>query len=93
MSCVRYTILCLHDILSLSPKLSFFARSGPPFQIRSVLIGLGCPKLQMVDLSERENRLCGGGRGVRANTELGMEIESKRIDLQWIDLFDRRDSI
>ena len=62
-------ILCLHDLPSLSPKLCFTARSGPPFVIRSVLIGWGWPGLQMVDLSERENRLWGRERGDRANTE------------------------
>ena len=63
-------ILCLHDLPSLSHKLCFFARSGPPFVIRSVLIGWGCSGFQMVDLSERENRLWGRERGDRANTEL-----------------------
>jgi len=32
-------------------------------------MGWGCPGLQMVDLSERENRLSGRERGDRANTE------------------------
>jgi len=49
--------------LSLSAKLRFFARSGPPLVIQSVLIGWGCPGLQMVDLSERENVLWGRERG------------------------------
>jgi len=62
-------ILCLHDLPSLSPKLRYFARSGPPFVIRSVLIGWGCPGLQMVDLSERENGLWGRERGDSANIE------------------------
>jgi len=61
--------LCLHDLPSLFPKLLYFARSGPPFVIRSILIGWGCPGLQMVDLSERENGLWGRERGDRANTE------------------------
>ena len=51
------------------PKLRYFARSGPPFVIRSVFIGWGCPGLQMVDLSERENGLWGRERGDRANIE------------------------
>ena len=55
--------------LSLSPNLRFFARSGPPFVIRSVLIRLGCSGLQMVDLSERENGVWGRERGDRANRE------------------------
>jgi len=63
-------ILCLHDLPSLPLKLCFFARSGPPFVIRSVLIGWGCPGLQIVDLSERENGFWGRERGDRANTEL-----------------------
>jgi len=63
------SILCLHDLPSLSPKLRYFARSGPPFVIRSVLIGWGCPGLQLVDLSERENGLWGRERGDRADTE------------------------
>jgi len=62
-------ILCLHDLPFLSPKLHYFARSGPPFVIRSVLIEWGYPGLQMVDLSERENGLWGRERGDRANTE------------------------
>jgi len=62
-------ILCLHDLPSLSPKLRYFARSGPPFVTRSVLIGWECPRLQMVDLSEREYGLWGRERGDRANTE------------------------
>jgi len=61
--------MCLHDLPSLSPKLCFFARSGPPFVIRSVLIGWGWPGLQMVALSERENGLWGREREDRANTE------------------------
>jgi len=56
--------------LSPPPKLRYFARSGPPFVIQSVLIGWGCPGLKMVDLSERENGLWGGERGDRANIEL-----------------------
>jgi len=65
------TILYLHDLRSLSPKVRYFARPGPPFVIRSVLIGWGwgCPGLQMVDLSERENRLWGRERGDRSNIE------------------------
>ena len=51
----------------LSPKVRFLARSGPPFVIRSVLVGWGCPGLQMVDLSEQENGLWGRERGDRAN--------------------------
>jgi len=51
------------------PQLRYFARTGPPFVIRSVLIGWGCPGLQMVDLSERENGLWGRERGDRANIE------------------------
>jgi len=62
-------ILCLHDLPPLSPKLRYFARSGPPFVIRSVIIGWGCPKLQMVDLSARESGLWGRERGDRANTD------------------------
>jgi len=67
----------LLDLPSLSPKLCFFllflmifcplfARSGPPFVIRSVLIGSGSPGLQMVHLSERENGVWGRERGYRA---------------------------
>jgi len=55
--------------LSLSRKLRYFARSGLPFVIGSVLIGWRCPGLQMVDLSDRENGLLGRERGDRANTE------------------------
>jgi len=51
------------------PQTPFFACSGPPFVIRSVLIGWGCPGLQMVDLSERENGFWGRERRDRANTE------------------------
>jgi len=29
-------ILCLHDLFSLSPKVRFLARSGPPLVIRSI---------------------------------------------------------
>ena len=61
-------ILCLHDPLSLSPKLRFFTRSGPSFVIRSVLIGWGCLGSQMVDLSERENGVWRKERADRANT-------------------------
>jgi len=67
--CINLLILCLHDLPSLSPKVRYFARSGPPFVIRSVLIGWGCPGLQMVDLSERENGLW-GERGEIVQTEL-----------------------
>ena len=43
-SCNQWkTVVCLHDLPSLSPKLRYFARPGPPFVIRSVLIGWGCP--------------------------------------------------
>ena len=56
-------------MLSLCPKPRFFARSGPPFVIQSDLIELGCPRLQMVDLSERENGVWRTERGDRANTE------------------------
>jgi len=69
-SCIQ----CLHDLPSLSPKLCFFAHSCPPFVIRSILIGWGCPGLQMVDLSERENRLWGRERGDRANTEFHSSV-------------------
>ena len=31
-------ILCLHDLPSLSPKVRFLARSGPPFVIRGIPI-------------------------------------------------------
>jgi len=62
-------ILCLHDLSILSPKLRFLARSGPPFVIQRDLIGWGCPGLQMVDLSERENGVWGRERGDLANTE------------------------
>jgi len=65
----RLRNLSLPDLPSLSQKLivSLFARSDPPFVIRSVLIEWGCPGLQMVDLSERENRAWGRDRGDRAN--------------------------
>jgi len=68
-----FSILCFHDLPSLSPKVRYFARSGPPFVIRSVLIGWGCPGLQMVDLSERENGLWGREREDRANIEWACE--------------------
>jgi len=59
-----------HSVFARSPlsppKLRYFARSGPPFVIRSVLIGWGCLGLQMV---ERENGLSGRERGDRANIE------------------------
>jgi len=61
------SILCLHDLSSLSPKLRYFARSGPPFVIRSVLIRWGWLGLQILDLSERENGLWGRERGDCAN--------------------------
>jgi len=64
--------------LSLA-QTQFFARSGPPFIIRSVLIGWGLPGLQMVDLSERENGIWGRERGDRANTELTRLPHSKCI--------------
>ena len=67
-------ILCLHDLPSLFPKLRYFALSDPPFVIRSVLIGWGCPGLQMVDLSERENGLWGRERGDRANIEYRKQV-------------------
>jgi len=60
--CNERKILCLHDLPPLSPKLRYLARSGPPFVIRSLLIGWGCPGLKMVDLSERENGLWGRER-------------------------------
>ena len=69
---LRATILCLHDFPSLSP-LTSVARSGPPFVIRSVLIGWGCPGLPMVDLSERNNGVWGREWGDRANTESSTE--------------------
>ena len=47
------------SLLSPTPKLHIFARTGPPFVIRSVLNRLGCRILQMVDLSERENGVWG----------------------------------
>ena len=47
----------------------FSSLSGPPFVIRSVLIGLGCPRLRMVDLSKGGNGVWGRNRGDRANTE------------------------
>jgi len=57
-------IFCVCTISLFSPPNSvLFARSGPPFVIRSVLIGRGCPGLQMVDLSERKNRLWGEREG------------------------------
>ena len=79
-----WTVLyvCTISPLSLSPKLRFFNRSGPPFIIRSVLFGWGCPGLQMadlperpnasermVDLSERVNVVRERERGDRSNTE------------------------
>jgi len=79
----KYLILCLHDLSSLSPKLCFFARSGPPFVIRGVLIGWGWPGLQMVDLSERENRLWGRERGDRANTELNLRLMASSEKLRY----------
>jgi len=51
------------------PQTPFFARAGPPFVIRSVLIGWGLSGLQMVDLSERENGIWKRERGDRANIE------------------------
>jgi len=54
------------SILSI-PQTPFFSRSGPPFVIRSVLIG--CPRL-VVDLSGRENTVWGRERRDRANTEM-----------------------
>jgi len=35
---LRGAILCLHDLLSQSPKVCFPARSGPPFVIRAIPI-------------------------------------------------------
>jgi len=61
--------MSLHDLRSLTPTLRSLARSGPPFAIRIVLIGWGCPGLEMVDLSERENGVWGRERRDRANTE------------------------
>jgi len=58
-----FLILCLHDLPSLSPKLYYFDCSGPPYVIRSVLIGWGCPGLQLVDLTERGNGLWGREKG------------------------------
>ena len=49
-------LLYLHDLPSLSPVF----RSGPPFVIRSVIIGCVCPGLKMTDLNEKE---FGGERG------------------------------
>ena len=67
---INVDIVRLHDLLSLSPVNSvFFARSGRPFVIQSVLIGWGCSGLQMVNLSGRENGVWGRERGNRANTE------------------------
>jgi len=76
-------ILCLHDLPSLSPKLCFFVRSGPPFVIRSVLIGWGCPGLQTVDLSERENIDFGGERGeiVQTHNRVGQRGISSLLQL------------
>jgi len=47
----------LLDLPSLSPRLRFFARSGPlslarSFVNQSVLIGWVCPGLRMVNMSE-----------------------------------------
>jgi len=53
------TIFWVSSISPLSHKLRFL--------IRSVLIGWGCPGLQMVDLSEWENWVWGRERGDRAN--------------------------
>jgi len=61
------TALCLHDLSSLSPKPRFFARSGPPFVIRSVLIGWGCPGSKMVDLTNKTE--FGGERGEIEQTQ------------------------
>jgi len=67
--CNINTCVGCHDLPSLSPKLRFFARSGPPFVIRSIFLGLGCRGLQVADLNERKNGVWVEERGDRANTE------------------------
>ena len=60
--------VCTISPLSL-PQTLFFRSFRSAICNRGVLIGLGCPGLQMVDLSERENGLSGTETGDRANTE------------------------
>jgi len=66
--------------LSLSPKVCFLARSGPPFVIRSVLIGWGHPghphpmrTLRITnggpERAKKKNRVWGRETGDHANTE------------------------
>jgi len=57
-------IQCLHDLPSLSPKLCFLARSGPPFLERSHWMGMpritngGPERARKQTLGQREGRSC-----------------------------------
>jgi len=57
-------LLCLHDLPSLSPKVCFPARSGPPFVIRDIPIQWERSGLQMADLNEQITEFWGERREI-----------------------------
>ena len=64
---LQFSFVSLLDLLSPSPKLSFFTRSSPPFVIRRVLIG--CSGFQVVERAREQRK----GED-RANSEYGDDL-------------------